>query len=943
MFKISQNLGLSVAGDEPTIYSTQTFSSNPSPKQFISNAAAESKEDNYYQIKRQTIAKKLSKVKFAAAIGGFAGSIPLAGGQYGLFTLKGSRFSAASPKAMGVSNYWIRGISGSASGEDIGISIERKKDMACQFGINIPRMDMKAYGYMNNPNLDDMNSEDNEVSLPDKSNYTNILSDYYTEREMAYTHRDKTIGIPFNNADNFVVLGEGIGGGFKIHHDQIGHFYPAWMKNISKLRTNGTEMGFSPNDRIKFGMDFAWGRSVNSVKNWKGPNSDDSEYYKQFSGDSERFFRFNNDMGGTSHFDNVSWTKAPVLRNAYTFALPGVKKIEAEVTEPMSGLVDKGRSSYITYRTGSNMSGEECLSCEEQSADIIKLTQTAREDENNELDDRIMEMAITNQNGSRFVYGIPVFNRNEKRLRFGTRQDYNYSNQDVRDYQIHEYTTQDNIDDENNMDLLLMNNEHVVGEVKRKPYARSFLITQITGPNYVDVNETQGELVPDGPSQSDFGAWTKFRYRKKYGFSTPDGEAGEWYRYRAPYTGFFHIPGSIADKRDNLLVVHGGEKEVYYLKAIETKTHIAFFITDATDGSEDFAEFIPESLENRDAILDYLDGSAYNGSDTPDESKLRLDGLGAAEFAENENSISDNRIEKLERIVMYSKERFEKPTRIVRFAYEYKAWPKIPNSKSEWWLPGNEDVPNTGKLTLTKLLFEYEGIERTRVSPYEFEYEYKPSEDFGQNIVDKYSDIANFKDNVGNETPDYDSTPDMWGNHLETDDADNPDERSYLRPWVPQYDIAGYDPAAWKLKQITLPSGGEILIQYEAKDYQYVHDKVATAMVSLTDDNNGMFSSYDPDADKYYLDLSDIGISTSEEIDEFVELLNDEIVGEKTYFKFLYAMDGGESPGLDPTSNPTSEYIRGWSYVKEATREPGTDKVYLKLGLDNDTRLWHIF
>ena len=59
----------------------------------------------------------------------------------------------------------------------------------------------------------------------------------------------------------------------------------------------------------------------------------------------------------------------------------------------------------------------------------------------------------------------------------------------------------------------------------------------------------------------------------------------KWYRYRMPYNGLLYQQNAISDIKDDLGSVSTGEKEVMYLDSIETKTHIAYFITNKTEHS----------------------------------------------------------------------------------------------------------------------------------------------------------------------------------------------------------------------------------------------------------------------------------------------------------------------------------------------------------------------
>jgi len=78
-------------------------------------------------------------------------------------------------------------------------------------------------------------------------------------------------------------------------------------------------------------------------------------------------------------------------------------------------------------------------------------------------------------------------------------------------------------------------------------YAYTWLLTAITGPDYIDRGE-------EGFDEEDYGYWVELEY----------GKWTDTYFWRTPYT----------DDESNQF----GRKQVYYLNSIETKSHIAYFI-----------------------------------------------------------------------------------------------------------------------------------------------------------------------------------------------------------------------------------------------------------------------------------------------------------------------------------------------------------------------------
>ncbi len=113
---------------------------------------------------------------------------------------------------------------------------------------------------------------------------------------------------------------------------------------------------------------------------------------------------------------------------------------------------------------------------------------------------------------------------------------------------------------------------------KFTPYAYTWYLTAVTGPDFVDTNENG--LVDD----TDWGYWVNFEY----------GKWSSMYRWRNPSEGFH------TDLNTDFQTYSKGEKELYYLDAIQTRTHTALFVkSPRKDGkgvvnlSNDEATFLP--------------------------------------------------------------------------------------------------------------------------------------------------------------------------------------------------------------------------------------------------------------------------------------------------------------------------------------------------------------
>jgi hypothetical protein len=734
-----------------------------------------------------------------------------------------------------------------------------------------PQTTKYASGFMNNIKI-------TQAESADKSNE---MTDYYTEKGDSYSKRDYFLGIPFNNADNFSITGEGIGGGFRFYPSETGHFYPAEVTSKTRTMQTGLEVGVGLN--VSIGMDLGIGKQKLGMGKWPKQGNTAGWQFDSPNG----VFRFNNDLGGEVEYSANNDAESGDLITDSNF--PGFKNahvdIPASVYKSVNNAAPVSRSSFIDYHTNSQLSSTtNAFNKTANINDLVYRSASVSED----LKSGIGEISIHTQEGNQYIYGVPTYTRNESQLQFGIKNASIYDNyiayQDVA-FMPNDLYTPDR-----------SKHETVIGEVKKVPYATSYLLSQIISPDYVDIGTA-------GISEDDFGGWTQFSYHKSYGGNN------QWYRYRTPYTGLFFQKGSISDTKDDVGSVTSGEKEVYYLKNIETKTHIAFFVTNKSDASR-----FP---------------NGYNASYLQGSNQARLDGKGASktlvgsnfEKAARENGSNargDEELEYLEKIVLFSKERKDKPIVVTRFAYNYDLVGNVPNN-SNGKFPQSKANVHSGKLTLEKVWFEYEGVVNSKISPYVFKYEYKDQDEFTYNneghLLTQFPDFAAFLSRYSKESQNPDYNPhllDAWGYNQNF----GKEQRGKDRPWIyqgPDNITSGaksFDPAAWQLKQIKLPSGGEILVEYEQKDYRTVQDRPAMVMTSLASSNDNYS---DPE---YVINTKDLNVTTSAERDQLIQNILAQYGNgkEKIYFKFLYALKGN----VAAPDFCKSEYIDGYANLLKA-------------------------
>ncbi|MBC9795850.1 hypothetical protein [Sinomicrobium weinanense] len=101
------------------------------------------------------------------------------------------------------------------------------------------------------------------------------------------------------------------------------------------------------------------------------------------------------------------------------------------------------------------------------------------------------------------------------------------------------------------------------------PYATHWLLTAVTGPDYVDKN-ANGKV-----DKEDYGYWVNFEY----------GKWSDAFVWKAPYDEDYFIDESNSDIKTQIR----GRKEVYYLDKVITRTHKALFIKEERDDGQSIA------------------------------------------------------------------------------------------------------------------------------------------------------------------------------------------------------------------------------------------------------------------------------------------------------------------------------------------------------------------
>ena len=377
----------------------------------------------------------------------------------------------------------------------------------------------------------------------------------------------------------------------------------------------------------------------------------------------------------------------------------------------------------------------------------------------------ISQIDVTESNGKRYIYGLPVYNVVQQDYTF-TVDESGPGTPDLSD------TIQYNPAERNPAYASTDSRDGYVQITQTPAYAHSFLLTGLLSPDYVDVTG-------DGITDDDLGQAVKFNYTE---IADQNGKP-VLHQWRTPVGADIanFNPGTRSQVKDDKGLISYGERESWYLHSIETKTMIAVFkLENRCDG---------KGVGGVDGGVNSLDSSsrALKQIDLYSKSDLRQNGLAGAH-----------------------------PIKTVHFAYSYTL------------CPGTRDNTNgQGKLTLDSVWFTFNGQTRLNKDKYAF----------------SYTDTVKINDtcrSFGN--PAYVSyASDRWGTYKPQSMNPGGVKNSDF-PYTPQ-DQPGQaqspkaaldtNAAAWSLKRILLPSGGQLEIGYESDDYAYVQNLHAMDMFTV--------------------------------------------------------------------------------------------------------------
>ncbi|HEY1041026.1 MAG TPA: hypothetical protein VGF30_16545, partial [Bacteroidia bacterium] len=368
-----------------------------------------------------------------------------------------------------------------------------------------------AYGYMFSHN---------------GQNSDNVLMDFNREKDQAFSRYTKNLPVTNQTYDIFSVSGQGMGGAFRPFRSDVGYVFDNSATTTSDSYSGGVE--FAAAQTAHLGVNISVVDVHTTTGKWEDENdAKDILRAHGTNGMHKGYEPFYFKEVGEKSTDDV---QAALYDN--------LGKDEAKRIK-ITGLINH-RATDVLETTG--YSSETTLSAnnhlqERQKRNQVMSTLNLEEARLYGLDkriyngthpngmnvnidakaDHIAEITCLRIDGSRYIYGLPAYNTNQEEVTFNVSGSTTSSNQPVANFH---YEPQSGYVEYNTGDRSTSNGKGIdryYNKVKTPAYAHSYLLTAVVSPDYVD-------LTGDGPTDDDFGNYTKFEYVKESN-----------YQWRMPY------------------------------------------------------------------------------------------------------------------------------------------------------------------------------------------------------------------------------------------------------------------------------------------------------------------------------------------------------------------------------------------------------------------------
>lgn len=552
------------------------------------------------------------------------------------------------------------------------------------------KKDFPAYGYLHH-----------HLAASDEDENGQYLMDFNREKDGYFNQFTPNLPLAQQTYDTYAISGQGVAGVFRSYRGDIGHVYDPQ----TKVGGNSFGGGFQGNLGGVFavGGNINYTRTVAKSRAWASDDGNDVAKSTDFDpAASDRYyehagFRMAGEMTPADQayfhemgeFANVraalgksgsgNTFDVHTKQNGWTFDNnEGIDQNFAQAGNPVQRNQRKVGNTMISV-----LSAKEAdkLALEKK---ILNYTQGSLAPG---LIDRVpsnpsastakahhpSEVKVTQSDGSRYVYGIPAYQKIQRDVSFSAgsavpnaipesaKPDGFVTYPQSLATSIH--SPADDIRRGEGLDQMFSSSQ-------TPAYAHAHLLTAYLSDDYED-------QTLDGPTPDDLGAYVKFNYDKVH----------DDFKWRMPmqHHSARQNRGFRQDPTDDVLSYSYGEKEVWYLHSIETRDYVAVFDTE----------------DRKDAFgVQGEEGGIDTGHSLKKLKEIRL--YDRRDYLANGNSID--------------------PIKAIHFEYDYELCQGVPNNSGIAANGTTEQANQGGKLTLKKIYFTHYGSERGKLNAYNFDY-----------------------------------------------------------------------------------------------------------------------------------------------------------------------------------------------------------------------------
>lgn len=498
----------------------------------------------------------------------------------------------------------------------------------------------------------------------ENSNSSSVV-DVNRENDKAISKSIPHLPIPILTYDIFNIQGQGTGGVFWARRSEIGHLFDCQVASDNQGVNVGAEAQVG--NLVSGGTDIRVNTSNSQAGDWNANRVNMHEAIK---------YKANASANNHTKYFKMSGEMAAEFDQNYFRNNGGFEAVKAEISSTGWNLNVNSNYKSVTNTYPVEGAENQRNTFERRTKSIAYLTASEVQEfgierracNSNAQPHHIAEIRLQEQDGSRYIYGEPVYNVKEETYTFSVDGQSIDKSQSTTIY--------------SDSDISINNNkgsDHYFTKRTMPAYAYAWLITDVLSPDFQDISQ-------DGPTDDDYGNYVRFRYHK----------ITNNYKWRNPTSNDPKVAGynqmNKASQSDDKANVIYGEREQKYVRSIESKTHVAvFFTSDRLDS---------KGVANVDGDIDV------------NASLQKLDKIALYSKTDWKNHNLDIENFELEDLDVLT------PIQEVHFVYDYSLCAGVPNSQEHALLN-----PYKGKLTLKKMYFTYQGAShKGEYNTYEFGY-----------------------------------------------------------------------------------------------------------------------------------------------------------------------------------------------------------------------------